>query len=762
MPTEQEFINYKDFVESLDPVNPSASDKTVLNVGGAGPKSSVFSAIATFVHNTWAAFVNALTAKTSFANGDKIPVVNGSTATAMGKDDLLRVTAENVLAGNVAPVFDATKDYVVGDVVERGGKIYRFTADHSAGAWNSSHVENYLVSENVKNLSEAVDLQVVTNDVSLGESNASFTSDPTTNTIIHIVGQTGKIKIADCIVGHRYVVLTSTTSGYDGNTYIQFCSSADGIGYSGSRFNVSGSKLYVTATADYEYMFFNSIMTNAYSQVIGVIDVTGDAELEERVKTERYDVLGASSKELVGLKSRVGVAESEIITNKNDIDSLEHFDELIGEEILDLKKISTPNENVTINADDSVSFNGSSGRVCVAESVANKRLLIFVDKDFPANGNLYFKSNSAKNQTGYAGARYNLPARAEYMVMVPEYTYLLMYSDWTTAFDLNIKIFDVTGNPQFESLLKKLNYLVRFNGVGGICNGYVSDNVNKSIKSFVVDCWGDSLTQSYDENGVVSCLENAISEKLGVRVNNYGNGGEKILDIAARQGGIPFKLASDVSIPATTDPATLSLVSSWDGATAPSSNFIAQGQNGINKCSIAGVDGNISLSGGNIVFTRSASGDAVTAKTGTVVYTDVDKIIGSNIQCIWAGQNDTISDLDEFVEKLRNMCRRYDGERYVVLSPINRPVVSDVITLESTLCKAFGIKAIATRQYLNAYGIDVAISLGLIESATAQDLIDIADGIVPTSLRKDAVHLNSVGYKVLGYEIARILKLLYW
>ena len=53
MATEREYVTYKEFAESLDSVNPSANDKAVLNAGGSGPKSSVFSAIAAFVRNTF-------------------------------------------------------------------------------------------------------------------------------------------------------------------------------------------------------------------------------------------------------------------------------------------------------------------------------------------------------------------------------------------------------------------------------------------------------------------------------------------------------------------------------------------------------------------------------------------------------------------------------------------------------------------------------------------------------------------------------------
>lgn len=141
MATEREYINYKDFVESLDEATPSANDKAVFNDAN-GPKGSVFSAIAAFVHNAWAAFVNALTVKTSFASGDKIPVVNGSTATAMEASKLLELTAQNALAGNVAPVFDPTRTsenpYKAGESVSYEGKTYIFKVPHY-GAWTNSH-----------------------------------------------------------------------------------------------------------------------------------------------------------------------------------------------------------------------------------------------------------------------------------------------------------------------------------------------------------------------------------------------------------------------------------------------------------------------------------------------------------------------------------------------------------------------------------------------------------------------------------------------
>lgn len=129
-------------------------------IGGqtAGTRYAPLTLIASFVHNLWAAFINAITPlKTSFASGDKIPVVNGSTATAMEASKLLELTAQNALAGNVAPAFDPTKPndaggyaYYAGEIVANNGATYKFKENHSSGAWNAAEVERYDAGESLK------------------------------------------------------------------------------------------------------------------------------------------------------------------------------------------------------------------------------------------------------------------------------------------------------------------------------------------------------------------------------------------------------------------------------------------------------------------------------------------------------------------------------------------------------------------------------------------------------------------------------------
>lgn len=165
MPTEQEYINYKDFVESLDEATPSANDKAVFNDAN-GPKGSLYSAIANFVLNLWAAFANAFTAKTSFASGDKIIVVNGSAATAMEASKLLELTAFDTLENGV-DLFDVKEirthiedsNLVRKQVYVEEGKTYKVTFPN--GVWNRSDVTStYLAFKLIGHTSQEVYAEV--------------------------------------------------------------------------------------------------------------------------------------------------------------------------------------------------------------------------------------------------------------------------------------------------------------------------------------------------------------------------------------------------------------------------------------------------------------------------------------------------------------------------------------------------------------------------------------------------------------------------
>jgi hypothetical protein len=75
----------------------------------------------------------------------------------MSKDTLLTLTAQNALAGNVAPAFDPTKPndaggyaYYADEIVAYQGATYKFKVNHSSGAWNATEVDRYDAGDSLK------------------------------------------------------------------------------------------------------------------------------------------------------------------------------------------------------------------------------------------------------------------------------------------------------------------------------------------------------------------------------------------------------------------------------------------------------------------------------------------------------------------------------------------------------------------------------------------------------------------------------------
>lgn len=94
---------------------------------------------------------------TDFRTGDVIPVDGPNGTAKMAKDDLLKEGAQSALAGNVAPAFDPTKAndsdgfaYYINDEVTYNGKLYRFKANHSSGAWVASQVKEISTANSAK------------------------------------------------------------------------------------------------------------------------------------------------------------------------------------------------------------------------------------------------------------------------------------------------------------------------------------------------------------------------------------------------------------------------------------------------------------------------------------------------------------------------------------------------------------------------------------------------------------------------------------
>jgi hypothetical protein len=284
-----------------------------------------------------------------------------------------------------------------------------------------------------------------------------------------------------------------------------------------------------------------------------------------------------------------------------------------------------------------------------------------------------------------------------------------------------------------------------------------------TIQSLQVDCYGDSLTAGAGGGGTT--YVSVLSSLLGgdYTVNNLGVGGEKVQTIGARQGGIPAILDNDVSIPTDTTPVSIgTLADSGLGSVWDASNVtpLLQGTTAlVNPVFIDGLECNLTYSASTYYLARVTPGTAKTLYAGTPVYFKSSKENNSNfVQIIYVGTNGDWADETELIEQINAFLKFSNTKKFIVIGlHFYYPSITNAV-LESAMVKAFGNKYFNSRLYFVTNALEDA---GI--TPTAQDIIDIAAGDAPDSLRSDSIHFNSAGYTVLGtkiYEVGQSLG--YW
>lgn len=132
---------------------------TVLNPTLVFPTGiSLYPAAYLFVHSTaqnalWS-IKNLTTSITAFRTGDVIPVDGPNGTAKMSKDDLLKVTAQNALAGKIVASFNPSKSngpdgyaYHEKNIVEHNGEVFVFVSNKATGAWDSTTVKKTSIEE---------------------------------------------------------------------------------------------------------------------------------------------------------------------------------------------------------------------------------------------------------------------------------------------------------------------------------------------------------------------------------------------------------------------------------------------------------------------------------------------------------------------------------------------------------------------------------------------------------------------------------------
>ncbi|AOD21319.1 hypothetical protein IM25_06525 [Rhodococcus sp. p52] len=267
--------------------------------------------------------------------------------------------------------------------------------------------------------------------------------------------------------------------------------------------------------------------------------------------------------------------------------------------------------------------------------------------------------------------------------------------------------------------------------------------------------FGDSITAAGQGGGIK--WHELVSDWLGIPAYNPSVPGEAPADIATRQGGLaPALTVTGDSIPATTDPVTVTAIS-------PSTGWITNAPGNADRGRfvgrLCGVPGTLlhDQSTGAWTFTRTTGGTvAIPCPPGSVFRVDESKAHRGDIQTFWGGRNDNSTVLRD----TRSM-RAYltEPKRFLVFSILTGG--ADVsgsaghtagTQRNAQLATEFGANYFDMRRYLIDHGLtDAGIP------PTAQDTTDIANDTVPTSLRADTVHPNANGHWVIARKVAQLI-----
>jgi hypothetical protein len=157
---------------------------------------------------------------------------------------------------------------------------------------------------------------------------------------------------------------------------------------------------------------------------------------------------------------------------------------------------------------------------------------------------------------------------------------------------------------------------------------------------------------------------------------------------------------------------------------------------------LAATEGTITTDGGGSqLFTRSHQGGAVAVPYATPFIPG--DATTRDIQWIWAGRNNADTP-DTVLSDIASMADGIAGNRYLIGSIL--PSAEDTIATRQTISALNA--TLATRHQQRH--VDLLAALIAASDQTAGDQQDAAAGLVPRSLRSDALHLNDQGYAIIA------------
>ncbi|HEY0207844.1 prophage tail fiber N-terminal domain-containing protein [Acerihabitans sp.] len=309
-----------------------------------------------------------------------------------------------------------------------------------------------------------------------------------------------------------------------------------------------------------------------------------------------------------------------------------------------------------------------------------------------------------------------------------------------------IRTITSSGNNFFPAFLdaNNVSFITDRNGANEYYYAPAAGGDQWPVKSSgTIYCWGDSLTQGASGSSFGSILADISGRSVSVQ----GLGGQDSTGIAARQGGRHAVVVSSTGqIPASGAVALTSVTPAL--LTAPTTLGSSISLTGY----IEGVHGTLNKNASDAyTFTRSEAGSAVVLSASSYFVAD-NAIAGQTGTAIfWVGRNNAgaaatiVSDLRSMVDYIKPY--------------IKNIIIIGITNTAAEISGSSGYNQVATTNsailsaFPNYYFDWRSLWVGGYDPAQAQDVIDHANDVPPTSLRRDDTHENLAGRTLLANKL---------
>jgi len=276
----------------------------------------------------------------------------------------------------------------------------------------------------------------------------------------------------------------------------------------------------------------------------------------------------------------------------------------------------------------------------------------------------------------------------------------------------------------------------------------MKNNILNKVLSLEFSMIGDSLTQGSGGTAIPTLLSRMIPGRI---FKNFGIGGQNFQQISARHGTRPIYISlSGVAFNGTAAVA-LTNVSTQFLSTAADNNTRVEGGsvNGI-RCFITRTN-----SGSEAYTITPVKTSNTVIADNSIFYPDTAFNIQSDIQILWWGRNNVPSTVGQVVPEIAKAVTRMKGpKRFLIIGVLNATNEKINSANYNAIKEANDqLRTVYGEQYVESKAPTTDEMAEMIYTPDATDLSDIAGDTIPTGMRNDAVHLNTIGYQLMANRI---------